>query len=551
MNSFADHSMHASVRHEIRSRQEAPNEHAWWRGAVIYQIYPRSFQDANGDGIGDLPGVLARLGHIATLGVDAIWLSPFYLSPMADFGYDVADHKAVDPQFGTLADFDRVVAEAKRLGLRVMVDLVVGHTSDAHDWFRESRRSREGEKADWYVWADPQPDGAPPNNWLSVFSGPAWTWEPRRRQYYLHHFLARQPSLDLRNARVRAALIDVAQFWLSRGVDGLRIDAIDFLAHDPALRSNPASGLAPSQAPAKLFGMQSHIHDMLHEDGLALLHDLRRLADAHGAVLLGEVSSQPGAFDRIARYTGGNGPLHMAYTLSPMRGGFDHSMASALVREAARDDASICFAFSNHDAMRVASRWCLDEDGRPDRRKLELVAAFQLALRGQICVYQGEELGLTEARLAPEDLRDPFGIAYWPEFNGRDGSRTPMSWAAAKPAFGFTSGTPWLPLATEHGALAADQQARDPGSLLDFWRRLLAWRKAAPEIVAGDLLPLDLAAPVVGFERETPERRTLCLFNLSSAPTSLKLDGDSIELGPYEFRFRSGHQARMRDSAAA
>lgn len=525
--------------------------HDWWRGAVIYQIYPRSFQDTNGDGIGDLPGVLSRLAHIAALGADAIWLSPFYTSPMADFGYDVADHTAVDSQFGTLADFDRVVAEAKRLGLRVMVDLVVGHTSDAHSWFRDSRRGRDGDKADWYVWADPQADGTPPNNWLSVFSGPAWTWEPRRRQYYLHHFLARQPSLNLRNPRVRDALVDVARFWLERGVEGLRLDAIDFLAHDPDLRGNPASGIDPSQAPAKLFGLQRHVNDMLHEDGHALLHDLRRLADDHGAVLLGEVSSQPGAFDRIARYTGHGGPLHTAYTLSPMRGGFDHTMATALVREAARPDASVCFAFSNHDAPRVATRWCLGEDGTPDRRKLELVAAFQLALRGQICVYQGEELGLTEAKLAFDDLRDPFGIAFWPEFNGRDGSRTPMPWSADAPGLGFSDGKPWLPLPAEHGALAADRQADDPASLLGFWRRLLAWRRASPEIVSGDLTPLDLPAPIVGFERQTLERRTLCLFNLSGAPVSLRFDGETLELGAYEFRFRSGTRARLDESVAA
>lgn len=526
-----------SARRVAGRKIASPDSADWRRGASIYQVYPRSFFDSNGDGIGDLPGVAAKLDHIASLGVDAIWLSPFYTSPMADFGYDVADHTAVDPIFGVMADFDLLVAKAKALGLRIIVDLVVGHTSDAHEWFRDSRRARTAEKADWYVWADSKPDGSAPNNWLSVFSGPAWAWEPRRRQYYLHHFLKEQPSLNIRNPEVRAALIDVAAFWIERGVSGLRLDAIDFLAHDPLMRDNEASGLDPAQAPPKLFGMQVHRHDMLHSDGMVFLHELRALADRESVMLLGEVSSQPGAFERIAAYTGPGGPLHTAYTLAPMRGDFDHESASGFVRSAARSDASICWAFSNHDTMRAATRWRLREG--EDDRKLRLVGAFQMALRGEICLYQGDELGLTEADLRHSQLRDPFGLAFWPEFKGRDGSRTPMPWRADAHATGFSDGEPWLPVAAGHEALAVETQEQSPDSILAHWRALVAWRQRTPEIRNGSCAPLDLPAPIVGFIRATGERRTVCLFNLSEQPARVRVGERAYALEPWGYALRS------------
>ncbi|PSC05521.1 alpha-glucosidase [Alsobacter soli] len=516
----------------------------WWRGASIYQIYPRSFLDTNGDGVGDLKGATQMLDHVAWLGVDAVWLSPFYVSPMRDFGYDVSDHTAVDPLFGTGEDAERFIARAHELGLKVMLDFVAGHTSDQHPWFVSSRSQRDGPHADWYHWADPQPDGTPPNNWLSVFSGPAWAWEPRRRQYYLHHFLAQQPSLDTSNPAVQDALLGIARFWLDRGVDGLRLDAIDFLAHDPLLRSNPASGIDPDQAPAKLFAMQKHDNDMLHPGRMNFLQRLREVADAYGAVLLGEVSSQPGAFERIAEYTGPVGPLQTAYTLAPMRGAFDRAAAEGFAREAARADSSPCWAFSNHDTTRVASRWCLTE-GRVDRRKLELVAALQMALRGQVCVYQGEELGLTDAELDLEHLRDPFGIAYWPEFKGRDGSRTPMPWRPGDAGLGFTAGKPWLPLGDGHAALTVEAQKEDWRSFLNRFQDLLQWRRNTPEIRLGDLRPLALPEPLVGFERSYEGRRTLCVFNLSDARASLDLqDGRGpIALDAWDYRLLSGSAA--------
>jgi alpha-glucosidase len=510
--------------------------HAWWQSAVIYQIYPRSFFDSNGDGIGDLPGVTAKLDYVASLGVDAVWLSPFYVSPMRDFGYDVADHRDVDPVFGTLEDFDRLVARAHALGLRLIVDLVCGHTSNRHAWFRDSRAGRGGTHADWYVWSDAKPDGTPPNNWLSVFGGAAWSWEPRRRQYYLHHFLASQPTLDVRNPAVVEALLAAARFWLDRGVDGFRIDAIDFLLHDPALRDNPPRPPQDGAIPAKPFGLQFHLHDMMQPEQPALLRGLRALAEGRpGTVLLGEVSSQDNAYRRIARYTAGTDGLHLAYTLRPMRG----DDAGAAVRDALAEVAAagggdgMCWAFSNHDVARVASRWGGGATGAaPEPSAAGLFMALLLALRGAICVYQGEELGLSEATLTLEELRDPFGIAYYPEFRGRDGSRTPLPWRGDAAHAGFTSGTPWLPLAPDHLAASVAAQEADQQSPLNTWRRLIAWRKAHPALIAGDLTLLDLPAPLVGFTRNCAEERLLAVFNPSgrAAPLSVAPFGSVASL---------------------
>jgi alpha-glucosidase len=478
--------------------------------------------------------VTAKLDYVASLGVDAVWLSPFFVSPMRDFGYDVADHCAVDPVFGTLADFDALLARAHALGLKVIIDLVCGHTSDQHGWFRESRASRVNPRRDWYVWADARPDGTPPNNWLSVFGGAAWSWEPRRRQYYLHHFLASQPSLNLRHPQVVDALVAAARFWLERGIDGFRLDAIDFLLHDPMLRDNPPRPPAGGVMPAKPFGLQHHLRDMMQEEMPELLRRLRALADARGdTVLLGEVSSQDGAYERIERYTSDEAGLHLAYTLRPMRGG---DAADALGRALAEIDASgtgdgVCWAFSNHDVERAPSRW--SSGGPPDPDFVRLLMALLLSLKGALCVYQGEELGLPEATLDPAELRDPFGIAYYPEFRGRDGSRTPLPWHHEAPHAGFTEGAPWLPVPDDHRAAAVAAQEADPRSLLAAWRRLVAWRKAHPALRRGDLRRLALPAPLVGFTRACDEETLLLVFNLSNRPERLVLQ-EFVALAPLE-----------------
>ena len=499
---------------------------AWWRGAVIYQIYPRSFFDSNGDGIGDLPGITAKLDHVASLGVDAIWLCPFFVSPQRDFGYDVADHTAIDPLFGDLADFDALLARSHALGLKVLIDQVWSHTSDRHPWFMESRVSRTAAKADWYVWADPSADGTPPNNWLSVFGGAAWTWEPRRRQYYLHHFLNHQPALNLHNPAVMDALLESGRFWLDRGVDGFRLDAIDFLLHDPALRSNPAAP-TPEVIPAKLFGMQLHRHNMVQPEVMGLLSRIRRLMDDYpGTVTLGEHSSQPGAFERVMASTEGTDRLHMAYTLRPLRGGFDWRTVTDLVHDlaATATDGWICWSFSNHDVERAVSRWNPVAGTPPDPAFVRLLMALQMSLRGSVCLYQGEELGLTEAELAHGDLRDPFGIAYWPEFRGRDGSRTPMPWHADAEHGGFTTAeAPWLPMPPVHRALAVNLQEADRLSSLHAFRRFLHWRRGVPALVHGTLVPVGLPSPLVGFVREYQGLRMLAVFNLSDQAALLDL----------------------------
>ena len=364
---------------------------SWLKGIVLYQIYPLSFFDSDADGYGDLDGVIQRLDHIKSLGIDAVWISPFFASPLKDFGYDISDHRAVDPRRGTLETFDRLLAEVHRRGLKLIVDLVCGHTSDRHVWFEESRRSKPGSqessRADWYVWADPAADGTAPNNWLSVFGGPAWTWDPRRRQYYLHHFLSSQPTLNLRHPAVVAELLDTARFWLERGVDGFRIDAVDFLMRDPQLRANPPMAPAGSAIPAKPFGLQRHIHDMAHADTTGLLARLREVADEYGGrVLLGELSSQPGAGQRIDRYTKLGG-LHSAYTLDLPKQPFGaRTLFSALM--AAGTGATTCWSFSNHDVERAASRW--KPAGADPGRFAALLALLFCCLPGTLCHYQGE-----------------------------------------------------------------------------------------------------------------------------------------------------------------
>ena len=549
--------------------------HEWWRGAVIYQIYPLSFRDGNGDGIGDLAGVAEKLDYVASLGVDAVWIAPFFRSPMHDFGYDVADQCAVDPMFGTLDDFDRLVERAHALGLKVIIDQVWGHTSDAHPWFTASRTSRRDDKADWYVWADPKPDGTPPNNWLSVFGGPAWSWEPRRRQYYLHHFLTAQPTLNLRNPAVVEAMLAAARFWLARGVDGFRIDAVDFLMHDRALRDNPAKPPAGGTMPAKLFGLQHHCHDMLQPEVSGLLRRLRALADQYpGTALLGEVSSQDGAFDRIARYTEAGEGLHMAYTLRPLRkDSFEHAIGEALAEiEEAAGSGWLCWAFSNHDVVRVASRWNpARADGAPPPQSfVRMLHALLLALRGSVCLYQGEELGLEEALLDHAELRDPFGIAYYPEFPGRDGCRTPLPWQSDAPHAGFTTGTPWLPVPRAHFAASVADQEEDPHSALNSWRRFAAWRKAHPALRVGTLERLALARPLLGFERRSGSDRVTMMFNPSPHAVRVSLErrrgprpllsaGSRIEgteavLAPYGYLFAAGEEraaARHEEMRAA
>ncbi len=497
----------------------------WWRGAVIYQIYPRSFQDTNGDGIGDLAGIRDRLPYVAALGVDAIWISPFYPSPMLDFGYDVTDYEGVDPMFGTLADFDALVARAHDLGLRVLIDLVLSHTSDLHPWFVESRASRENPKADWFVWADPRPDGTPPNNWLSIFGGVAWEWDGERMQYYLHNFLTSQPDLNFHNDEVQQALLDVAQFWLDRGVDGFRLDTVNFYVQDAELRDNPPLAVerrnetaAPSVNP---YNFQEHLYDKNRPETLDFLRRLRALLDRYpGATTVGEIGEGHRGAELQAEYTSGSDKLHMCYDFEFLSSHPPTGLFFGGVLERANRlliEGWPCWAFSNHDVMRHATRWGLPDAGA------KVFAALLVTMRGSVCLYQGEELGLGEAEITRADLQDPYGKKFWPRFRGRDGCRTPMPWTADPPVGGFTRGRPWLPMPPEHLDRAVAAQEGEPESILTFYRRLLAWRAGHAVLATGGLAVHSATQTTLVFTRDSEATRIACAFNIGPEPAAVSL----------------------------
>ncbi len=497
----------------------------WWRGAVIYQIYPRSFQDSNGDGVGDLPGITGRLAYVAGLGVDAIWISPFFVSPMKDFGYDVADYTDVDPLFGTLDDFDRLVAEAHRLGLKVIIDQVLSHTSDRHPWFRESRSNRDNPHADWYVWADPNPDGTPPNNWLSIFGGSAWQWDARRRQYYFHNFLVEQPDLDLHNRDVQEALLAALEFWLKRGVDGFRLDAVNFYFHSQTLKSNPPTEPRDTAEVSAInpYSYQDHLYDKTQPENLAFLRRFRALLDRYdGVTSVGEIADGERSLRTMAAYTSGGDKLHMCYTFDFLGPVFTaaHFRRSIEAFEAIVGDGWPCWAFSNHDVVRHLSRWAAW--GETDRLA-KLATGILFSLRGSVSVYEGEELGLPEADLRFEDLVDPYGIAFWPEFRGRDGCRTPMVWESDAPNCGFSTGRPWLPVPADHRAHAADRQIGDGHSVFAHYREMITFRRAHPALTGGTITFLAAPDEVLAFMREAESERVACLFNLGHSEALVAL----------------------------
>ena len=496
----------------------------WWRGAVIYQIYPRSFLDTNADGVGDLPGIIDRLDYVASLGVDAIWISPFFKSPMADFGYDIADYRDVDPLFGTLADFDRLLAKAHGLGLKVMIDQVLSHTSVEHAWFRESRESRDNARADWYVWADARDDGSPPNNWLSLFGGSAWQWEPRRGQYYLHNFLAAQPDLNFHHPQVRAAILDSVRFWLDKGVDGVRLDAINFCFHDRQLRDNPPKPkekrIGRGFSPDNPYAFQYHYYNNTQPENLAFLGELRALMDGYTDVAaLGEISSED-SLATMAEYTQRH-RLHMGYSFELLTDDFSAGYIRDTVQtlESQMTEGWPCWAISNHDVERVLSRW---GKGKPVVPLANLLTALVCSLRGSVCIYQGEELGLTEADLPFDALRDPYGIAFWPQFKGRDGCRTPMPWSDSANA-GFSDGTPWLPVAEEHRASAVSRQEGDSHSVLNGFRAFMHWRQSQPALRWGDIQFMEMAEPVLAFTRNFQGETLLAVFNLADATIDIRV----------------------------
>ncbi|HEY8051853.1 MAG TPA: alpha-amylase family glycosyl hydrolase, partial [Steroidobacteraceae bacterium] len=423
----------------------------------------------------------------------------------------------VDPIFGTLADFDRLVERAHALNLRIIIDQVFSHTSDAHPWFRQSRADRKNPRADWYVWADAKADGSPPSNWQSLFGGPAWTWDARRGQYYLHNFLAEQPDLNVHNREVQDALLNCARFWLDRGVDGFRLDAIDFVMHDPKLTDNPPRP-ADGTPRTRPVDFQVMTHNKGHGDLLPFLERIRALTDQYDARFtvaeIGGADAEP--FMKL--YTAGERRLHTAYGFNFL---IAEALTPALVRaalEAWPDDGKTgwpSWAFSNHDAPRAISRWA---SGANRDAVARLALLLLVSLRGNVFLYQGEELGLPQAQIAFADLKDPEAIANWPQTLGRDGARTPMPWAAHNPGAGFSTVSPWLPIPAEHMALAVQTQERDPHSLLMLTRRLIALRNTSAALRAGAIRIIEAGDSILGFERTAVREQLLCVFNLGETP---------------------------------
>jgi alpha-glucosidase len=485
----------------------------WWRGAVVYQVYLRSFCDGNGDGQGDFAGLISKLDYIAGLGVDAIWLSPIHPSPNRDWGYDVSDYENVHPDYGQLGDFDALLEASHARGLKIILDEVLCHTSDEHPWFADSLA--KGARSDWYVWADPKPDGSAPNNWLSAFGGPAWSYRPERRQHYHHKFLRQQPKLNWRNPEAKAAALAVLDFWLKRGADGFRLDVANAYLHDPALTDNPPT--APEERTPAIWadaaGLQRHLHDCNLPENLGCLAEIRRAVERHAArFVFGEFSE---GYERAGAFSAPDEGLHAAYTFFMLR-------ADTLSANFVKDNYTLlephprhwpCVSFSNHDIVRTVTRFGGAPHGDPALAKLML--ALLLSIKGTALLYQGEELGLPEVELRRDQLRDPVGDLYYPLFKGRDGCRTPMPWDAAAPNLGFTAGMPWLPVGQTHRALAVSEQENDAASPLNYARRFLAARKESAALRLGEMEFADAAAPVLAFLRVHEGERVLCVFNMS------------------------------------
>ncbi len=487
----------------------------WWRSAVIYQVYPRSYQDSTGDGVGDLAGITKRLDHIAGLGVDCIWLSPIFASPQKDMGYDVSDYLAVDPLFGDLASFDALIAGAHARGLKVIVDQVLSHTSDQHDWFKQSRVSRDNDKADWYVWADPQPDGSPPTNWHSHFGGPAWEFDPQRGQYYLHNFLGSQPDLNFHNPNVVDAILATCKFWLDRGLDGFRLDTVNYYFHDQQLRSNPPAQAKPQVMATDLYGMQSNIYNKTRPENLAFLERLRALTDQYDHIMMvGEVGEMGRrSIEIMGEYTEGRGRLHMAYSFAMLGPDFNAEHFRNCIEgfQAGAPDGHPYWSFSNHDVPRQVTRWA--DHAVSEDSIARLACAMLMSFQGTIGIYQGEELGQTETELVFEELTDPPAIRYWPAIKGRDGCRTPMVWEKEAANAGFSTGAPWLPVKEPQAANAVDQQSDD--GIMAYYKEMIAYRKDSAALARGTTTFISLPEPLLAFTRHDEAQTLTCIFNLS------------------------------------
>jgi len=487
-------------------------KYLWWRDGVIYQIYPRSFMDSNGDGLGDLQGILSRLDYLVELGIDAIWLSPIYPSPDADFGYDVTDHTAIDPRFGTLADFDQLVAETHRHGMHIILDMVMNHTSDQHAWFRESRSSRDNPKRDWYLWRDR------PNNWEASFGGRAWEYDRTSAQYYYHMFLKEQPDLNWRNPQVRKAQLEVFRFWLERGVDGFRLDVFNMYFKDAAFRDNPR------QFGLRGFNRQKHVYDCDQPEMLPLTQELRAMLDSYPErYAVGEIFLSPTG--RAAEYIGDQ-KLHAAFSFDFTASELFFPWSPAWVRKQIERREAL-FAgerwpttvFANHDLPRTASRYCRGEDDA----QAKLAMTLLLTLRGTPFLYYGEEIGMRDVPLRREEIQDPPGKRYWPFYKGRDGCRAPMQWDGSEYA-GFSTVKPWLRVHPDHFQRNLAAQRSNPDSLFNWTRKLIALRKEIPALRKGEFVSLASPSGTLVYQRRSAGQTVQVMLNFTRKPIQLQIE---------------------------
>ena len=492
--------------------------HPWWQGAVFYELYPRSFADSNHDGIGDLNGVTSKLNYLKDLGVDAIWITPCFRSPQVDFGYDISDYEDIDPMYGSLQDFDRLLAEANKLGIRILLDFVANHTSDQHKWFQDSKSSRASAHRDWYIWRDGRGPGRPPNNWVSTFGLSAWTFDATTQQYYYHYFYPEQPDLNWRNPAVEAAMLEVTRFWYKRGVAGFRLDAVDSLFEDPHLTDNPfAAGTDTFGRP----NMDEKYNQKLPEVH-GVLRGLRKVADEYNAVLVGETYTS--SIDELKHYYGDHSS-ELQLPMDMMFATVDHLSPAEFRKQIASVNSSggwPVFLIGNHDMPRSYNRY---GDGFHDDAIAKLMAALYLTLRGSPILYYGEEIGMqNNDPKSKEDVRDPQGKIGWPTEKGRDGERTPMQWSAGVNG-GFSKAQPWLPVPPSAITHNVATESADPASILNFYKRLLDFRHHEKALIEGEYIPLDENNPnVLSFLRRFRNEAVLVVLNMSATAQKVTLD---------------------------
>jgi alpha-glucosidase len=499
------------------SNKEHAEGHQWWRNAVFYEIYPRSFADSNHDGIGDLKGITSKLDYLKNLGVDAIWITPCFPSPQVDFGYDVSDYENIDPMYGTLADFDNLVAEAQKRGIRIILDFVVNHTSDQHPWFLDSKSSRTAVHRDWYIWRDGKGPDQPPNNWESTFGGSAWKFDPTTGQYYYHYFYAEQPDLNWRNPAVKEAMFDVTRWWYKRGVAGFRLDAVDTLFEDPNLHDNPV-------LPGKnAYG--DPIEENKYNDKLPEVHEvlkgLRQVADQYHGVLIGETWTKD--VSELRQYYGDHSnELQMPMDLMFTKLKFSAPVFRQHIAAVNAAGGWPVYVISNHDIVRSYDRY---GDGQHNDQIAKVMAALYLTLRGTPIMYYGEEIGMkTTPPTRRQDVKDPIGKRGWPREKGRDGERTPMQWNSSENA-GFTTGKPWLPVPPTYKTHNVATESKDPNSILRIYERVLKLRHSSRALLDGSYTPLNETDPnVLSYLRVYGDEAVLVALNMSASPQKVNFD---------------------------